>query len=762
MSILLIVESPAKAKKIQKMLSKEYIVKSSFGHLRNLKGKNKGVNIDNNFKPVYEITKKKEYNSLKSYVKKAKKVILATDEDREGEGIAWHIADMFKLNVKTTERIVFHEITKSAIIKSLQNPRKINMNLVKAQKYRQILDYLVGFSISPVLWKYVKNNLSAGRVQSVVVKLIQERENNIINFKHKFYYKTNGIFDKIKSTLNYKFIKKENVIIFLEQCKTATFIVKDIIKKKCNKKPPLPFITSSIQIECNKRFRISSKNIMSILQKLYENGLITYHRTDSTNISDEIVILINDFINNKFGEKYINNNHNKKSKVKGAQEAHEAIRPTNIKLSFLDDKFNDIEKKIYNIIWKRTIASFMSNMLYYKYIMNISISNRKELFVANCNETIFDGFTILYKEIVNKDKEKDIENLNNINFKKYKTGDILKYKSITSKQTLTKSKKRYTEATLIKQMEKLGIGRPSTYASIINTVILRKYIDIKNIKGTDIDVELIALCKNILNISKTTTLTGAEKKAMCITQLGTITNEFLIKQFYNIINYEFTSNIENQLDKIANGFVNNSFIKNFYNTFQPKIKELMNKKNLKSKKLINNIDNKMSKKLIGKHTSGKNIYGYDAKFGPVIQLGEDDDPKKKYVGVIDFNSITVDEANKLLMYPKNLGTYKNNNVLIKKGKYGLYINYNGKNFKILTEYDETITLDEAIVCINKKKNPMKSFSNGKIKCGVGKYGPYILFKGKFTKIPKSVNFDEITEEQCIDILDQTNIKITKK
>jgi len=774
---LLIVESPAKAKKIQKMLSSKYIVSSSFGHLRNLKGKNKGVDVNNNFKPIYEITKRKEYNSLKSAVKSADKVMIATDEDREGEGIAWHIADLFKLNIKTTDRIVFREITKNAIITAIKNPRKIDMNLVKAQQYRQILDYLVGFELSPVLWKYVQNNLSAGRVQSVVVKLIQERKNKIIDFKHKMYYKTNGSFSKnnenIKSTLNTKFIKKDNVIEFLEYCKMAIFKVKNILKKKCSKKPPIPFITSSIQIECNNRFKISSKIIMSILQKLYENGYITYHRTDSTNISNEIIIKIQELITEKYGSEYLNKNTGttKKGKVKGAQEAHEAIRPTKINMMELPDNFNDIEKKIYSLIWKRTIASFMSNMLYYRYTMTITIINkscdkeRKELFIANSNETIFDGFTILYNVLKNKEKEEETDNINTINFNNFKTGDELKYVNIVSKQTLTKSKKRYSEATLIKEMEKLGIGRPSTYAQIINTVINRKYVEIKNLKGTNIDVDMITLHNNKIKEKKTKTISGKENKAICITELGTKTNEYLIKQFGNIINYEFTSNIEKELDKIANGSINKTFINDFYNSFHPTVKELMNKKNLKSNKDMNNkgMNNTLEKRKIGKHPSGNNIYGYNAKFGPVIQLGEDDDPNKRYIGVDDYEKITLDESIKLLIYPKKLGKYKDKDLFIKKGKYGYYINWDNSNYKILTEFDEYLTLEEGINCIVKKnKSNMKSFSNGSIKVGKGKYGPYILFNKKFTKIPKSYNMDDITEEQCIEILNKSNITISKK
>ena len=767
--ILIIVESPAKAIKIQKMLGNKYLVKSSFGHLRNLKGKNKGVLIEKNFKPVFTITKKKEYNTLKSCFKKAKKVVLATDEDREGEAIAWHIADLFKLDVKNTDRIVFHEITKSAILNALENPRRINMNIVNAQKYRQILDYLVGFQISPVLWKYIKNNLSAGRVQSVTVRLIQDRINEILNFKHTFYYKTNGLFNKnIKSLLNKKFIKKDDVMKFLNDCKTAEFTIQDISKKKLAKKPPVPFITSTIQIECNRRFKISTKNIMKILQKLYENGYITYHRTDSTNICDEISEIIQGYIVNKYGDKYLNKQNikqQKNDKVKGAQEAHEAIRPTQIDRQQLPDQFNDIEKKIYNIIWKRTIASFMSNMIYNKFTMKISISNRKELFIANSNVTIFDGFTILYKEYKTQDEKEKTENVNNIDFTKYKIGTILKYTNITSKQTLTKSKKRYTEASLIKHMEKLGIGRPSTYASIISVIQTRKYIEIKDLKGDKVDILELKLIKNNIEENKKETVTGKEKKAMCITPLGKTTNTYLLEQFPKIMNYEFTSLIEKELDKVASGIQNKKLVKTFYNSFSENVIKLMKNKGLKINKLYNNkeMNQEMSKKLIGvHHKSGKKMYGYNAKFGPVIQLGEDDDPEKRYVGVDDFESISEDKANELLRFPRNLGEYKSSDILLKKGKYGFYLSYGGKNYKILKEYDENLTYDEAVSCIvSKNKSIIKTFSKSNISVRIGAYGPYILYNGKFTSIPKEINPEEITEEQCLELLDNVKMKIKK-
>ena len=530
---------------------------------------------------------------------------------------------------------------------------------------------------------------------------------------------------------------------------------------------------------------------MSILQKLYENGFITYHRTDSYFISDEFADTAKEYILNKYSDKYLNHNkfnntnssNNKKGtkaaneKVKGAQEAHEAIRPTKISRIMLSESFSDIEKKIYSIIWKRTVASFMSNMIYYKHTIKISISNRKEMFIGNCNETIFDGFTILYKAIVDKDKEKEIENMNVQNFDNYKENEKIKYNKITSKQNLTKSKKRYTEATLIKQMEKLGVGRPSTYAQIINTVIKRNYIEVKNLKGTNIDVILFTLHKNTINEEKTQTLTGKENKALCITDLGVITNNYLEKHFKDIIDYKFTSNIENELDRVASGENNNNkFISKFYNTFHPTVKDLMSKNNIK-KKLSNNInmsnhklssssksyEQQLSKKKIGKHSSGKIIYGYNAKYGPVIQLGEDDDPQKKFVGVPDFNTVTLEEATKLLMYPKVLGKYKDNDVIIRNGKYGYYIKWNGSNYKILKEFSEGLTLEEAINCIvHKKTSNIKSFANNKIVVRNGKYGPYILHNGKFTNIPKTINPEEITEEQCIDLLNSKKIKITKK
>ena len=752
MSTIVVVESPAKAVKIQKMLGKNYIVKSSFGHLRNLKGKNKGVDVANNFKPIFEITKRKEYKALKSAISSGSKVILASDEDREGEAIAWHIADLFKINLNENNRIVFNEITKGAIIKAIENPRKVNMELVNAQKSRQILDYLVGFEISPMLWKFIKGRLSAGRVQSVAVKIIQEKENKINSFERKCYFHTTGEFKTdIKGLLNKKFEEKEETLDFLNHCKKAIFNVEKLDKKRCKRKPPPPFTTSTVQIETAKRFHIPVKSIMNILQKLYENGKITYHRTDSTNLSKDSMKQIKKYVVDKYGKKYLKL-RKFKTKTKCAQEAHEAIRPTNIDLLTLNEQFDDIENKIYKLIWKRTVASQMTEMEYDKYTLTISISEREEKFVATAEKTIFEGYRIIYNENIkddDADSDDDVKTKDEI-FEELSVGDELKYEKIESKQKYTNPPPRYNEATLVKEMEKLGVGRPSTYASIITTVQNRQYIKKKNFKGKQVDTMIYSLNKGDINEKKTITTIGKEKNKLYPTELGTKTNEFMEKNFGMIMDYKFTSKIENDLDRVANGEEDSKkIIKKFYNKFHPIVDKL-------SKEEGTNKDKNKGKRLIGKdHQSGKNIYGYVAKYGPVLQIGEDEDKEKRFVNLdkkFNYETINEIEANSLTQFPKNLGKYEENDIIIKKGRYGYYISYNSKNYKIKSDYNEYLSLENAIECIRDTgaKKIYKTF--GTINVRHGPYGPYIQRGKTFVNIPSFINPEEITEEKCKELI----------
>ena len=516
MKILLIVESPAKSKTIEKLLGANYIVLSSFGHIRNLDKKSLGIDVEDNFRPIYKILpdRSKQIKAIQETIKKVDKVLLASDEDREGEAIAWHCAMVFKLNINDKNRICFHEITKVALENAVANPRNINMAMVYSQQARRILDRLVGFKLSPILWKYIAPKLSAGRVQSASLKLIMEKENEIKLFSDKIYFKTKGFFEKnINANLNKNFEISNEVIKFLEDCKSAIMKIKDIEKREVSKTPIAPYITSSIQQDIGNRFGISSKQIMSVLQKLYENGLITYHRTDSTNLSDLIKDEIKNYLINTYGNKY-SHRRNFISKIKCAQEAHEAIRPTDINTLNLNNNYEEIEKKIYEIIWKRTVASQMSCSLSEVYTINISISNRKEIFISVVEKLIFDGYKKIYNEFI-LNEELTIElNDQDFNINNFKINDIINYNKIKSDQKFDNPPPRFNEASLIKKMEKIGIGRPSTYSNIIETLIERKYIEKNDIKGKKISIEVFILekIKNLIENKKEIINSGAEKK----------------------------------------------------------------------------------------------------------------------------------------------------------------------------------------------------------------------------------------------------------
>lgn len=741
--ILVIVESPAKAIKIQKILGKNYIVKSSYGHIRNLDNKkfnSLGIDVNNNFKPHYINIKlrTKNINELKKYVKETSETILASDEDREGEAIAWHLAEVLKLNINKTKRICFNEITKPALLNAINNPKLINIDLVKAQKTRQIIDKLVGYSISPILCQNIQKSLSAGRVQSVANRLIVERENEINNFKSEIYYKTNGYFenDMIVSELNKKFKNKKETETFLNDCKISIFLIKDINNKIKKNKPPAPFTTSTLQQEISRTLSLSPKHIMSIAQTLYENGYITYHRTDSTVLSNEIKNKIKEFIINKYTNKYYEN-RNYKSKSVNSQEAHEAIRPTNINLIKLD-KLNDLENKIYTLIWKRTVASQMKEEEIREWKIEISINIRKELFIGKTEETIFLGYKILYNE-----------QIKNNNFKKFKKNTEVIMSKIISTEKYTNNEGRYTEGSLINKMEKLGIGRPSTYASIINIIQDRKYVEKKSIKGNEVNIEILSLNKNKqILISKDKIYLENEKNKLIPNKLGIEVNNYLINNFKNLFEYNFTCSVEKELDKISLGNNNDNIIKDIYNSFIIKVNELTNNNKKVSNKRHIGIDN----------NTKKNIYAYNAKYGPVIQIGDDKDTNKIYISIKDkFNidDITEEEANSLTLYPKDLGKYKNIIVYIKNGKYGYYISYDNNNYKI---DNKNINLKDAIKYIesnNIETSIIKKFNN--IYVRNGKYGPYINYKGKNISIPKNININNITREECNKIINKKKI-----
>jgi DNA topoisomerase-1 len=785
MKTLLIVESPAKSKTIEKLLGKDYIVLSSFGHIRNLESKNLGIDIENGFKPIYKImqTRSKEIKKIKETIKSVNRVFLASDEDREGEAIAWHCAVVFKLNIQENNRICFHEITKSALENAVANPRKIDMNMVNSQQARRILDRLVGFKLSPLLWKYISPKLSAGRVQSAALKIIYEQEKDIIKFTENKNYKVQGTFEKnINGNLNSSFDCEENGIKFLNDLKSATFKIINIIKKKNEIRPPPPYITSTIQQDAGTRFGLGSKKIMSVLQGLYEGGFITYHRTDSTLLSTHIQEEIKKYLLDKFGKNYV---HSRvyKSKIKCSQEAHEAIRPTHINVEQLNDSFDEIDKKIYNLIWKRTVASQMSACIMDVYTINIGISNRNEIFISKAQKILFDGYRKIYEEIKNTDNNEEEDQNSNFIVDDLKENEELKYFKIICTEKYQNPPPRFTEASLIKKMEKIGIGRPSTYSNTIEILIDRKYVEKKDIKGTKRNISINTLEKNVIKNKVETLLFGAEKKKLVPSDLGMTTINFLDSHFNNILNVNFTSDLEEKLDSIVNNdAVWNDVVKDFYNEFEPNCVKL-NDKEMISK---NNSD---KKRLLGVNEDGKAVYAYIAKYGPVIQIG---DVKKdmKYIKLesnYSVHTVTLNDLDEILKqkYPKILGQYKDIDVYLKKGMYGFYLSYNDNNIKISSEFMDTvndavndavndddnfcnITLENAITCIENSNNGNNSIIKkiGDYTIKNGKYGPYIEYKGKFYNIPTK-NLDnnlvkDLTKEDIELIIKTPKKKYVKK
>ena len=716
MSKLIIVESPIKAKKIQKFLDKSYIVKATAGHIMQLKGKNKGV--DENFNPVYEIisSKRKYINELKK-LSKNREIIIASDLDREGERIGESICDVLKLDKKKTKRIIYNKITKKAILDALKNYKYLDQNVLDAQKCRSVLDYLVGFNLSPVLWKNIKNGLSAGRVQSVTTKLIVERHNKINEFEKEGYYDCYGDFNKISCKLNKKLDEGYNI---LKLFKKSKFKISKINKKEKKVNPSMPYITSTLQQDISIKLGISSKHIMSIAQKLFQNSKITYHRTDSYFLSNNFIDECYLYINKKFGNKY-NKKRYFKQKSKNAQEAHEAIRVVNINEMYLDDKFSDIEKKVYNLIWKRSVACQMSSELVMNYKMIIEIDNSDYYFIGNYDEQLFDGFKILYK--IKKD---------NVN-KKIKDmiiGSDIKYDFIKTEKNFTKSKGHYSESELIKTLEKLSIGRPSTYASLITTIQNRGYVEKKNKKGENIKVENYIL-KDSIKKETCIKKIGEEKRKFFPTEMGIKVNEFLNNNFKKIMNYKFTAEIENNLDKIVQNEINwRDVIKSYYDVFNPIVKKLML--------------NKKTKNIYGKTEKGEDIELVMTKNGSCIKIG-----KQFYAIDIPFNKLTDEYIKKITSYPKKLGLYNDHEIILNKGKFGKYFKFNGKNYSLkIDKHIDTVIIDD---CINIIKNGNKNYVKkiGKYEIKKGKYGLYVCNNKKFYSVKKldidSINENDITE-----------------
>jgi len=775
MKTLLIVESPAKSKTIEKLLGKDYIVLSSFGHIRDLEKKVIGIDIENGFKPNYKLKsdRSKQIKAIGDAIKTVDRVLLASDEDREGEAIAWHIAIVFKLDMTSKNRICFHEITSNALKDAVANPRTIDMSMVNSQQARRILDRLVGFKLSPLLWKHIGPSLSAGRVQSSSLKICCDKENEITKFLGGQSIKTTGVFNKnIIAILNKNLETEQDAISFLNDSKVesgAIFKILSIDKSTVEKCPPPPYTTSTIQQDVGSRFGLGSKQIMSVLQKLYEAGLITYHRTDSTNLSTFIQDKIKEYVLDKWGKTYLKL-RTFKSKIKCAQEAHEAIRPTYIEKKKLDESHDGMSQKIYDIIWKRTVASQMSVCISDVYKITISSNKRPELFTCKSEKIVFDGYKKVYDDTFKEPEStedidndsKDSDELGNIIIEDIAVGEVLNYKKITCSEKYQNPPGRYNEASLIKCLEKSGIGRPSTYANIMETLTERKYLEKKNIDGIKKMAKSLILQKNEIKTKIDEVKIGAEKKKLVVTELGFCVNKFLAEHFKDIVDAKFTSDLEEKLDDIANNKqVWNNVIEDFYKNIEPQLQKLNEKDEVHKSK-----DSR--KRYLGKKDdTNENIYAYLAKFGPVFQIGDGPIPKPTYLKIdpkYNLETVTINDYNEVCLskntFPKLLGTHEGSNVLLKKGPYGFYISYNDKNYKLKSEFTEELTLDDAISCLDKKDDNSRKI--GKYLLKEGPHGPYILYNKKFYSIPKEYILESLTLENCDTIIKLPKKKFVKK
>ena len=767
---LVIVESPAKAKTIEKFLGADYKVLSSYGHIRDLKKKEFSIDVENGFEPTYEIPddKKALVKELKSAAKNADMVWLASDEDREGEAISWHLFDVLKLDPKKTKRIVFHEITKSAILKAIENPRDIDFNLVNAQQARRVLDRIVGFELSPVLWRKVKPALSAGRVQSVAVRLIVEREREANAFVCESSYRVVAIFEvkdkdgsisDVKAELSSRLKTKEEAEAFLQKCVDSTFRIEDITTRPLKKSPAPPFTTSTLQQEAARKLGLPVARTMMIAQKLYENGLITYMRTDSVNLSSLALNTSRDEIISLMGEKYVKNRHYS-TKSKGAQEAHEAIRPTY--MSNVDIEGTPQEKKLYELIWKRTIASQMADAELEKTTANISISNDDRKFVATGEVIKFDGFLKVYAESYDDDNQEDDSSKLLPPLVK---GDEVKRKSIVATERFTQAPPRYTEGSLVRKLEELGIGRPSTYAPTISTVQQRGYVEKSNREGVKREYDILTLKGSKISATTKSEITGSEKSKLLPTDVGIVVNDFLMEFFPGIMDYNFTAKVEKEFDEVADGEKAwNGLMGDFYKEFHPLVNETMNKKS----------EHKVGERLLGNDPkSGKPVFVKIGRFGPVIQIGTaDDEEKPKFAQITkgcSMESITLEEALEAFKLPRDLGEYDGKIVTVGEGRFGPYIRYDNSFTSIPKDISPMeINLDEAVELINAKKEAeakkmIKSFDEEpELQILNGRFGPYISYKKKNFKIPSSQKPEALTLEECMTIVNTPKEKSTAK
>ncbi|MCX7862729.1 MAG: type I DNA topoisomerase [Bacteroidales bacterium] len=764
---LVIVESPAKAKTIEKFLGKNFIVKSSYGHIRDLNKKNFSIDIENNFSPIYEVPaeKKKILNELKKLAKESALIWLASDEDREGEAISWHLAEVLEIPKEKRKRIVFHEITKEAIQHAIQNPRDLDLNLVNAQQARRILDRIVGYELSPLLWKKIRKNLSAGRVQSVAVRIIVEREREILNFVPEFSFKVYGWFSinnnsknkhEIKAELNKSFPTKEEAEAFLKQCINASFFVSDIQTKPSFITPPPPFTTSTLQQEASRKLGFSVAQTMSIAQKLYESGYITYMRTDSVHLSSLAINSAKKEIEQLFGKEY-HKSRQYETKTKGAQEAHEAIRPTYFSNHTIEGTAQ--EKKLYELIWQRAIASQMKEAQIEKTTITISANAIPFDFIAIGKVIIFDGFMKLYHESTEDEHEQEEESI----IPALQRKQSLNYSSIMAIQKYNHSPVRYTEASLVKKLEELGIGRPSTYAPIISTIQQRGYI-IKSTKPPATrEIIKIVLEKGTVQEKKETEKYGYEKNKLIPTDTGIIVNDYLMQVFPEILDYNFTANIEKKLDEIAEGkSIWTQLLQDFYSKFHPKIIQLESNKDKIGQEKFLGID----------PVSGQKVYAKYGKYGPIVQLGESSSAEKPKFASLKkdqlIETITLEEALELFKMPRNLGTYKQLDVIVNLGKFGPYVLWNKKFYSLKKNIDDpyTITLERAVEIIEEKENqpqgPLREFEQDKeLFVLKGRYGIYIKYKDHNYKMPKNFDWEKAPYEEFMNIIQESSQKKVK-
>jgi DNA topoisomerase-1 len=757
---LVIVESPAKAKTIEKFLGKDFRVVSSFGHIRDLSKKGMGIDVENNFTPDYEIPKEKAkvVSELRKAAADSKNVWIASDEDREGEAIAWHLACVLNLDLATTKRIVFHEITKEAISNAIDNPRQVDMNLVNSQQARRILDRLVGFEISPVLWKKVQPSLSAGRVQSVAVRLLVDREREIISFQSESAFRVTAVFligsDKgenaiLRAEASKRYQNENDALDFLELCAGSKYSIVSISIKPGTRSPAPPFTTSTLQQEAYRKLGFSVAQTMAVAQKLYEAGKITYMRTDSTNLSNLALVKSREMIISEYGEKY-SKTRQFKTKSKGAQEAHEAIRPAYLDQPETSGSQN--EKRLYELIWKRTVASQMADAEIEKTSISIDMNNSPVTFQANGEVIKFDGFLRVYTESTdteNNDEDRYV-------IPPVKKGMPLFYDNVTAAQKFTTPPPRYTEASLVKKLEELGIGRPSTYAPTISTIQNRGYVSREDRPGEKRQIKILNLLKGKITASTKTEIAGKEKSKLFPQDIGMIVNDFLIENFSEIVDYHFTAEVEEQFDEIALGNIKwTGMIQKFYSPFHKTVTNTLEKK-----------ERKTGVRLLGNHPeTGEPITVRMGRFGPVAQIGDSANTEKPRFASLSksqlLETITLEEALNLFRLPRSLGEYEGEDIVVGIGKFGPYIRYKNKFFSLKKGADDpyTVTVDRAVEVIlekneNDKKKVLKDF--GDIMVLNGRYGPYIAKEKLNYRLPKGTDAEKLTKEECIKIIDNSD------